>query len=169
MQPQGDARLLEAVRTTLHGLEFKNSFRLTRGAYELAAVLDEKAANSQPLTLKGRFIDLFDPELPVVEQKTVAPGEQAFLFNIDKLMEPLRPQVLAAASRQYDERIEPHLYAFTSKSPAETTNVMRILLPKKPKRVQVSTASDSRWDKRSRTLWLSFENNPDGVKVEIVY
>ena len=46
---------------------------------------------------------------------------------------------------------------------------MRILLPKKPKHVQVSTASDSRWDKRSHTLWLSFENNPDGVRVEIVY
>lgn len=169
MQPQGDARLLDAVRTTLHGLEFKNSFRLTRGAYELAAVLYEKAASSQPLALKGRFIDLFDPALPVVEQKTIAPGEQAFLYNIDKVSEPRRPQVLTAASRQYDERIEPHLYAFTSKSPAETTNVMRILLPKKPKRVQVSTASDSRWDKRSRTLWLSFENNPDGVRVEIEY
>ena len=169
MQPQGDARLLDAVRTTLHGLEFKNSFRLTRGAYELAAVLDEKAASSQPLTLKGRFIDLFDPALPVVEQKTIAPGEQAFLYNIDKVSGPRRPQVLAAASRQYDERIDPHTYTFTSKSPAETTNVMRILLPKKPKRVQVSTASDSRWDKRSRTLWLSFDNNPDGVRVEIVY
>jgi hypothetical protein len=112
---------------------------------------------------------LFDPQLPVLRQKTILPGEQAFLYNIASVPDPRRPQVLAAASRQYDEQVGPHSFAFISKSPAETTNVMRILLPKKPRRIRVAGSYESSWDKHSHTLWLSFENQPDGVKVEIDY
>lgn len=167
MQPQGDTPLTDAVKTALKEVDYKNHFRLTRGAYELAAVLDEDAVSSEPLTLNGLFIDLFDPKLPVIHQKTVMPGEHAFLYNIESVPDPKRPQVLAAASRQYDEQVSRHTYSFTAKSPAETTNVMRILLPRKPKRINVSSSFESQWDKRSHTLWLSFENEPDGVMVEI--
>ncbi len=169
MQQQGDKPLTDAVRTALKVVDYKNDFRLTRGAYELAAVLDEDAVSSAPLTLRGLFIDLFDPQLPVLRQKTILPGEQAFLYNIASVPDPRRPQVLAAASRQYDEQVGPHSFAFISKSPAETTNVMRILLPKKPRRIRVAGSYESSWDKHSHTLWLSFENQPDGVKVEIDY
>ena len=130
-------------------------------------MLDEDAVSSAPLTLRGLFIDLFDPQLSVLRQKTILPGEQAFLYNIASVPDPRRPQVLAAASRQYDEQVGPHSFAFISKSPAETTNVMRILLPKKPRRIRVAGSYESSWDKHSHTLWLSFENQPDGVRVEI--
>ncbi len=167
MQQQGDAPLLTAVGNVLKDISFKNHFRLTRGAYELAAVLDEDVVSNEPLTLQGCFIDLFDPQLPVVRQKTVRPGEQAFLYNIEKVRKQRRPQVLAAASRQSEEQVSAHSYAFTAKSPAETTNVMRILLPSEPKRVTVSADSENHWDEDSHTLFLTFENQPDGVRVEI--
>ncbi len=169
MRQGGDTVLTEAVRTAIGTVDFKNHFLLSRGAYELAAVLDEDVVSQEPLTLSGLYIDLFDPQLPVVTKKTVAPGEQAFLYNINKVEDAHRPQVLAAASRQYDEVVGQHSYSFTSKAPIETTNVMRVLLPKKPKKVKVSVENDSRWDDNSHTLWLSFENQPEGVTVEIDY
>lgn len=166
----GDAKLMETVREAYGKLDIKNSFYLERGCYTLAAVVDESEAGDEPLTLKGKFIDLFDPELPVLREKIVNPGEQAFLFDISRVKDKKQPQVLAAASRQYDEQRTANSYSFVSKSPAQTSNVMRILLPKKPKSVKLDgTATDAwQWNENDQnTMLLKFENDPDGVKVDI--
>ncbi len=152
-------------------LVFKNYFRLTRGAYEIISVMDE-SVNSEPYTLKGKLIDLFDPTLPVLSQKKVNPGEQAYLYNIDRAANPQTPQVLASASRIYNEKISKGGYSFIAKSPINTTNVMRVLLPVAPKKPTIADASGKNlsdfqyiWDAVSKTCFLSFENNPDGITV----
>lgn len=172
LEKGGDAKLMETVREAYGKLDIKNSFYLERGCYTLAAVVDESEAGDSPLTLKGKFIDLFDPELPVLREKTVKPGEQAFLFDISRVKDKKQPQVLAAASRQYDEQRTANSYSFVAKSPAQTSNVMRILLPKKAKSVKVEGTKDCTWDWNSNdlnTLLLKFENNPDGVEVDITW
>jgi hypothetical protein len=153
-------------------LEFKNHFALTRGHYEIVSVLDE-SADSSPYKIKGKFIDLFDPEIPVLDYKQVNPGEQAFLYNIGSVEDADMPQVLATAARVYDEEVTKKAYSFLAKSPLNTTNVMRILLPQKPTLIEVSDASGKRlesntsWDESSNTCFLKFENNPDGVRVKL--
>ena len=99
----GDAEYLAAVRG-LYGkgkqagtLEFKNHFYLERGPYEIVAVVDENA-DTEPFVLEGKFIDLFDPALPVLTRRAVLPGTQALLYNLDKVADPGRPQVLACAA-----------------------------------------------------------------------
>lgn len=172
LEKGGDTKLMETVREAYGKLDIKNSFYLERGCYTLAAVVDESEAGDSPLTLKGKFIDLFDPELPVLREKTVKPGEQAFLFDLSRVKDKKQPQVLAAASRQYDEQRTVNSYSFVAKSPAQTSNVMRILLPKKAKSVKVEGTKDCTWDWNSNdlnTLLLKFENNPDGVKVNITW
>lgn len=172
LEKGGDAKLMETVREAYGKLDIKNSFYLERGCYTLAAVVDESEAGDSPLTLKGKFIDLFDPELPVLREKTVKPGEQAFLFDISRVKDKKQPQVLTAASRQYNEQRTANSYSFVAKSPAQTSNVMRILLPKKAKSVKVEGTKDCTWDWNSNdlnTLLLKFENNPDGVKVDITW
>ena len=168
MQAAGDQSLLSVIEKAYGKLEYKNHFYLERGPYVLAAVVDENAVSSAPLQLNGSYIDLFDPKLPCLKYKTVPPGEQAFLFDIDAVSQKNRPQVLAAASRQSDEIIGKKSYSFIAKSPAETDNVMRILLPKKPKEIEVSCSSfTSEWDEDTHTLLLQFENHPEGVQVKI--
>ena len=168
MQAAGDQSLLSVIEKAYGKLEYKNHFYLERGPYVLAAVVDENAVSSEPLQLNGSYIDLFDPKLPCLKQKTVNPGEQAFLFDIRAVSQKNRPQVLAAASRQSDESIGKKSYSFIAKSPAETDNVMRILLPKKPKEINVSCSpSTSEWDEDTHTLLLQFENHPEGVQVKI--
>ena len=116
---------------------------------------------------------MFDPEIPVLNEKQVNPGEQAFLYNITSVKNPKTPQVLAAASRIYDEKVTKKTYSFVTKSPLNTTNVMRILLPKEAKEIKVTDATGKQlapktsWDASSKTCFLSFENNPDGVHVNL--
>ncbi len=168
MQEKGDQSLLSVIEKAYGKLEYKNHFYLERGPYTLAAVVDENAVSSKPLQLNGNYIDLFDPKLPCLKQKTVNPGEQAFLFDINAVKKRNRPQVLASASRQSDEIIGKKSYAFIAKSPAETDNVMRILLPKNPKGITVSSNQfTSEWDERTHTLLLQFENDPEGVHIKI--
>ena len=162
-----DSLLLQTLEAAYGPYERKNSFLLDRGPYLIASVVDESPVSSEPLVLKGNFIDLFDPKLPVLTEKVLRPSEQAFLYDLDKVRDKGKPRVLAAASRQYEEVITPNSFGFTAKSPIDTDNVMRILLPNKPKRVRVDAKSHSSWDEASHTLLLGFENNPDGVQVRI--
>ena len=162
-----DSLLLQTLEAAYGPFERKNNFVLRRDPYLVASVMEESPASDEPLVLKGRFIDLFDPSLPVLSEKEVQPGKQAFLYDLDKVADKTRPQVLASASRQYDETFTDHSFSFVSKSPASTNNVMRILLPQAPKQVQVSVASQSSWDDLSHTLLLEFENDPDGVSVRL--
>ncbi len=154
-------------------LTFKNHFSLSRGPYELISVVDE-SVSSESFVIKGKLIDLFDPTLPVLSEKTVNPGEQAFLYNIEKVADARRPQVLAAASRVYNEKVEKRSYSFVVKSPLNTTNAMRVLLPSEPKKITVTLVDGkvvtdvvSSWDTLGKTCFLSFENLPDGVNVHI--
>lgn len=177
LQENSDANFVNIITNLYEGkanagkLEFKNSFYLERGPFDLISVLDENPDN-KPYIQKGLLIDLFDPKLPVLTEKQINPGEQAFLFNISRTDNPDRPQVLAAAARIYDENVEKSSYSFVAKSPINTTNVMRVLLPAEPKSVHITDASGSKlenttheWDANSKTCLLGFENNPDGVNV----
>jgi len=164
-----DGLLLQTLETAYGPYERKNSFVLHRGPYVIASVVDESPVSNKSLVLKGRFIDLFDPLLPVLSEKKVKPGEQALLYDLDQVVDKSRPQVLTAASRQCDEVVTSNSFCFVSKSPANTENVMRIMLPHSPKQVQVSVASHSSWYEESQTLLLRFENDPEGVEVRILW
>ncbi|MBN1925273.1 MAG: hypothetical protein JW798_05500 [Prolixibacteraceae bacterium] len=155
------------------GLKFKNNFYINRGPYEIISVLDENE-DQEPFVIKGKLIDLFDPEIPVLDEKQVQPGEQAFLYNIGTVTNPETPQVLATAGRVYDEKTDQNHYSFIVKSPLNTTNVMRVLLPGKPTSVTITNAegssleaTETSWDESSKTSFLSFENNPAGVVVNL--
>lgn len=178
MKADGDKEYVDAVsrlyKEKAHAgdLQFKNSFYLERGVYDLVSVLDESVSDT-PYIMKGRLIDLFDPELPVLEQKVVNPGEQAFLLNMARIADPDRPQVLCGAARVYEEKVKGTSYEFVAKSPVHTTNVMRVLLPEAPKSVTITDAkgneltqnASSVWDEESHTCQLKFENSPEGVRV----
>jgi hypothetical protein len=178
LEDGGDDEFVKIIKqlydaeTSGGALGFKNHFALKRGPYEIISVVDENSDQS-PYTITGKLIDLFDPEIPVLDVKQVKPGEQAFLYNIGSVKNPDTPQVLAAAARVYDEKRAKGAYSFVAKSPLNTTNVMRILLPEKADEITVTDAAgkplqaDTSWDESSKTCFLSFENNPDGVNVKL--
>ena len=152
-------------------LSFKNNLYLQRGAYDIVSVMDE-SVSKEPYKITGPVIDLFDPKLPVLSEKVINPGEQALLYNVKRIKDKSKPMVLASASRVYDEIRKGRTYSFVCKSPAKTENSMRILLPAKPLKSSVTSDAgeeianvNSSWDESSKTLYLGFDNNPDGIKV----
>jgi len=156
-------------------LAFKNNFFLQRGNYDLISVMTE-SVSSNPYILKGMFVDMFDPQLPIVYRKLVEPGSQAFLYDIKRVANKNNPQVLASAARIYEEKNNPGEYSFIAKSPVNTTNIMRVLLPSKPNSFRIKSPDGNilktaswEWDNESKTCRVIFENNPEGITVAIKY
>lgn len=181
LQEGGDEKLISKVQTLYEEiadagpLTFKNSFHLTRGNYEMIAVLNE-GVTDEPFTIEGLFIDLFDPQLPVIKSKSVKPGSQSLLYNIARVNDKKRPQVLATAARVSHEEQSEGSYSFVARSPIESTNVMRVMLPGKADECTVRDSNgriipDGKWswDEESHTLLIQFENHPDGLSVNIQY
>ena len=154
-------------------LIYKNSFYVQRGPYDIVSVMDE-SVNDDPYIIDGPVIDLFDPELPVLAKKTVTPAHQALLYNLGRVTNKKQPQVVASASRIYEEVVTANSYSFISKSPINTTNSVRILLPSEPKEAILTDSKGekladvkSSWDTASHTFFLGFENSPEGTNVKI--
>ncbi|HYH57044.1 MAG TPA: hypothetical protein VD772_10555, partial [Anseongella sp.] len=181
LEEGGDAAFMDLVRKSYEEdadagkLVSKNNFYLERGPYIIAAVMDEHEDKS-PLAVEGPVIDLFDPGLPVLKAKNVRPGEQAFLYSLKAAPDRGKPEVLAAASRVYEEESGKGSYSFLTKSPEGTQNVMRILLPSKPRNILVSGPGgkgsrqfSQEWDEQTKTLKLEFENKSEGVRVQISF
>jgi len=154
-------------------LTVKNNFYLERGPYDIISVLDENA-DGKPYVVKGPVIDLFDPQLPVLASKTVYPGEQSLLYDLARVTDRSQPRVLAAASRNYDLHVTGNSFSFVAKSPGNTQNSVRVLLPARPVDIVVTNSKGQRvidlqssWDVSSNTLYLGFANSPEGVTVEL--
>ncbi|RZK83123.1 MAG: hypothetical protein EOO92_00335 [Pedobacter sp.] len=179
MEKEGDLNFLATVKQAYEKdakagiLTFKNNLVLQRGPYDIVAVMDE-SINAEPYTVNDLTIDLFDPQLPVLKEKVVKPGQQAYLYNLSRVVNKNKPQVLAAAARIYDEQTAGNTYSFLAKSPVKTLNSMRILLPAAPKKVTATLANGeviadlkTSWDTASKTAHLGFSNSPEGVLVKM--
>ena len=178
LDKNGDADFIKIVESAYQNdakagkLENKNNFVLHRGPFVIAAVMDE-ATDKTPLKLDGLFIDLFNPELPILNEKIIPVGSQGYLFDINKVEDKQKPQTLATAARVTDEIVSGTSYSFTAKSPENTENMMRILLPANPKTIVLKVVDKSlkidknNWDEKSNTLLLGFENFSEGVSVVI--
>ncbi|MDR1881890.1 MAG: hypothetical protein LBR26_03805 [Prevotella sp.] len=174
LKPGNDAKYFSLVAKAYKDdaekgdIEQKNNLYLARGAYIIAAVMDESVSD-KPLVLSGLYIDLFNKDLPVLSRKTINPGEQAYLYDVKKIKDKSKARVLCGASRIYDEKQDANSYSFIAKSPENTTNVSRVLLPGKPVSVVINNDMeknpDTMWDEQSNTYLLSFENDTEGVKV----
>jgi hypothetical protein len=98
---EGESRLAGVVKeATEHvGLKWRetNYLLLRRGPYVIAAGLDESPA-TESKELRGRFANLFDPELRVQKTFTLSPGSRYLLLDLEKI--PNRETgVLAAACK----------------------------------------------------------------------
>ncbi len=161
----GEAKFVETVDRLYGGLQLKNSFLLQRGPYTLAAVMDESVSDA-PLHLEGLYIDVFDPQLPVYDGATVLPGTQRMFLSLDRAGKA--PRMLSTAGRAYGEKVTGRSYSCVVKAPASTVNTSRILLPGRPETVLINGKSvPVDWDGQSKTLFLRFDNDPEGVALEI--
>ncbi len=172
LQQGGDKDYMQLIsylyeKVTGKELETKNYLHLQRGMYEICATMDE-SVSSEPYMMEGLFVDLFDPALPVITRKSVQPGTQAYLINMERVKNKRKPQVLAAAYRASDEVRERHAYSYVAKGPQDIVAPSRVLLPSKPVKVTVNgqdVTDVSCWNEESKTYMLQVNNSPDGLQI----
>jgi hypothetical protein len=145
----------------------RNSFVLRRGPYLIVAAMTESVSD-EPLQLKGRFIDLLDARLPLLNEKTLKPSDQAWLLDLDRVTAKA-PVALAAAGRIEKWSPEADRVKFLCVSPEGTHLAARLLLPAAPKTVAVGgKACDTyEWDESSKTVLLRDSGDERRREIEI--
>lgn len=153
------------------GLVTPGGFCMRRGPFVAAH------ATRNPLAVSGRLVDVFDPELPVLNGARLEPGASGLYRDVtafveQKSSEGNRPRVLHCTHRLMSEEYKGGVLRFTIRGPAETPAVVR-LIPAGATAGRISArdaagkevAVDVRED--GTTLRLRFPNAPDGVTVEV--
>ena len=144
-----------------------NALVLRRGPYLIAAGLDESNSDAPPV-LHGRFIPLFDAQLPLVQEFTVTAGSRALLLDVDALSKE-KVGVIAAACRVTGQTVTPQTIRFRADGLEASDAIVRLELPKPPTGVTVdgkARPSDA-FDYADGSLRLRFANSAAGVTVEI--
>ena len=147
-----------------------NYLLLRRGPYVIAAGLDESLPDTAH-QLNGRFIDLFDADLPILNSVTLAPGHRSLLLDLDQIGEET-PIILAAACKTLGaQSLSNGDFRFHATGPDNTEAVVRLRLTDAPKTVTLDDMTLSPgaqiWDTATGTLLLRFPNSASGQWVTV--
>jgi hypothetical protein len=145
-----------------------DSLVLRRGPYVIAAGLDESVPDAKPYVLRGRYLNLFDPELAVLTAVTVSPQTRKLLLDLDTV-KPNDFRVVAASCRVRDAKTDGRSLQFQADGIGDTAAVVRIAANTAPVEVRVGSQSldPSKYDYSAGLLRLRFPNSADPVPVTI--
>ena len=165
----GSSQVVTAVKEAAGtaGIEWKESSALVlrRGPYIIAAGLEEPAMTAKPLTLHGKFIPLFDPQLPVVTDFEVTAGKRAVLVDLGN-MRGGHEGIVAAACRIRDENNSSRALKFKADGIEGSNAVVCIALSTRPRQVQLA-GKPTPVDYTGGILRLHFINSATAIDVVI--
>ncbi|HQL77556.1 MAG TPA: hypothetical protein PLU91_05100 [Verrucomicrobiota bacterium] len=158
---EGDARLVAVVKQAARArLKWRetNYLLLRRGPYVLAAGLDESVA-AEPTILQGRWVNLFEHELRVHREVTLAPGSRFFLLDLEAVR-GRRARVLASACKALPVRSAARSLSLMVEGVASTPGVVLLRSPSAPRSVTLAgqPLSSFQYSAPDRLLWIRFLN-----------
>ena len=140
-----------------------------RGPYLAGAVVPEEAAGvagPEPVTVAGTYLDLLDPDLAVVTDKEVGPGQVTWLRDL--AYEPQEHQVLASAARIDAVNVTGGELVFTGEGPAGVTMLTALRVAAPPSAVTAGGEPvEWRHDPGAGVLWVRYEGIPTGIEVRV--
>ncbi len=158
--PSGDQKLVASARSVSKeaGLPWREtgSFVLRRGPYVIAAGLSETSAAFA--TLRGRFVDLFDPSLQVQHEIPVGPDSRHFLVDLDAFDRTHGDVSLIACAGEAESKMMTggHL-SLTISGVSGAPGIALLKLAFKPVTVSVNgSPAESVW--KDGLLWLRFHH-----------
>ncbi|WP_211746112.1 hypothetical protein [Paenibacillus sp. Marseille-Q4541] len=168
---EGADRLRESVKKTieaLHGADFhwktKHYFKIKRGPYIIASVLEESITNA-PLVITGPVIDLFDSNLSIMSEVSLNIGEQTLLYDIEA-GRPAKGEVslISASSRVEELSYSDTGFSFKARGPSNLTATARFYCESKPLTAfyvceDKEIPSVFHWDADTRTVLLQYEHS----------
>ena len=173
-QPDGAETLRRAVRQAAAFLRLPwretATLVLRRGPYAIAAGLDESLPDAKPYSLRGHYLNLFDPSLVVQRDIVVSPGSRMLLLDLDRVRSS-DAKVIAAACRVRDEHYEGGVLRFRADGIAETNSIVAIAAPSAPVAVSVAgqPLDPAQYDFAQGVAHLRFPNSPEPEPVEVTF
>jgi hypothetical protein len=145
-----------------------DSLVMRRGPYLVAAGLDESLPDAKPYVLRGRYLNLFDPELAVLNNVTIAPRSRMLLLDLNSLKSS-DFKVMAAAFRVRDEKIDGKTLQFRADGIGDTNAIVEIAAHTAPVEVLVGgqPLDPSKYDFSGGMLRARFPNSVEPVAVEV--
>jgi hypothetical protein len=145
-----------------------DSLVMRRGPYLVAAGLDESLPDAKPYVLRGRYLNLFDPELAVLNNVTIAPRSRMLLLDLNSLKSS-DFKVMAAAFRVRDEKIDGKTLQFRADGIGDTNGIVEIAAHSAPVEVLVGgkPLDPSKYDFSGGMLRARFPNSVEPVAVEV--
>jgi hypothetical protein len=173
---QADARLASVIKLAAEKAHLAwretNYLALRRGPFLVAAGLDESLPG-EPKNLKGRFINLFDPELKVVRSLQITPGARLFLRDLEAPNAPAssEPHLLACACKALPTAPIDGAPTWTVEGVGNTPAVMLLSSPTPPRSVLLDQQplETFTYDPTEKLLYLHFPNEPSPRSLTIHY
>ena len=146
-----------------------NAMVLRRGPYVIASGLDESIPGHKSYVLHGKFVNLFDANLPVITQVVLRPNSREFLLDLDRIGESDVPKVVAASCRITHNRADQNNLAFDADGIADTNAVVRIATKEKLSSVTVdgTTLQAQEFEVDDGTVLIHFQNSASPRHIEI--
>jgi hypothetical protein len=158
----GDGRLSQAVKEAAESVHVSwretSHLLLRRGPYLIAAGLDESVASAVKV-LKGRFIELFDPELRVRADVVLSPGSRHFLLDL-AAAHGSQPRVLASACKALPLKEAGNTLTLAVEGVPDTPAVVLLHTLKDAASITLSgqPLSDHSYSAADQLLWIRFPN-----------
>jgi hypothetical protein len=158
----GDARWTQLLKQSVASARMDwretSHLLLRRGPYLIGAGLDE-SIDGEPKTLRGRFVNLFDPELAVRDTIPLTPGARVFLLDLEAVPQA-GPRVLASACKALPIKQDDRSLTLVVEGVARTPAVVLLSAPTGPRSITVDGQSldATNYSANDRLLWLRFTN-----------
>jgi hypothetical protein len=146
----------------------KHVLQIRRGPYVATRVLTE-SISERSVSVDGTYIDLFDANLPIVQNPVILTGTASLLYELNSSSSSTIPGIIVSSSRIRDENAANDRFQFVSEAPAGIIVSTRLRLAKEPIRVTADGKDviARNWDPDSRTLLIRHAGIPDGAQILI--
>jgi len=130
-------------------------------------------SEKKKISRSGKFIDIFDTNLPVIDKIDLKPGESGLYKDVTKILKNGKtPMVLHSTLRLVSQKYEKKQLIFTVKGPEQTPAAVRVFLPgiKIPEIAAVNSKGkkiDVLIKKDRETYLLRLPNSPEGITLTI--
>jgi hypothetical protein len=153
-------RKITAYACEKAGIRYREQQRMAirRGPYVAVRTFDGEKK------LKGRYVDILDPRLPVVKDPFVPPQKCALYYDVTD-QRPGVPRLLYSSSKVESKSESASRTLLKLSGPLKTTGVARIYAG--GKQIQSVSLPDAKVECEGDTVLLTYPNKPESVEIDI--
>lgn len=153
-------RKITAYACEKAGIRYREQQRLVirRGPYVAVRTFDGDKK------LKGRYVDILDPRLPVVKDPVVPPQKCALYYDVTD-QHPGVPRLLYSSSKVESKSESASWTLLKLSGPLKTTGVARIYAG--GRQIQSVSLPDAKVECEGDTVLLTYPNKPESVEIDI--